>query len=363
MTELRDARLRKALHEAPDAQVRPPQRTREAILQAAHSAVQPGWRSWWRRTGDRRLPWGAALATVALATLITVMWEGREIPDSRREAAPDLPASSRAAAPARDAASQPAEIAADAAPAPAPVAPATGPGTIQPRTSAEPPPAALKPRARASERATPARAAAPKPQQHGTVRQKAEDPAPLHDSPSTDASTPAAEGAARAAAAREDLRARASGQPALPASSLSRSAPAGAQAPAAPAPASPLAQRQAAPSPPQAAVRASPASLPWTQVRIEAGDRSVVVSRVQADDLPALVTSLLASASDEADPTAPSTLRLELAQGDEAIGVLDAVGDRWRWTPLRGARDARMLRADPGISAALREHAERFLPR
>ena len=142
---------------------------------------------------------------------------------------------------------------------------------------------------------------------------------------------------------------------------LSKSAPGGAQAPAALGPA-PL-QRPAAPAAPTAAVRASPASLPWTQVRIETGDRSVVVSRAQAEELPALVTSLLASASDEADPTAPSTLRLELAQGDEAIGVLDAVGERWRWTPFRGAREARMLRAEPGLSAALREHAERFLPR
>lgn len=367
MTELRDARLRKALHEAPDAHVQPPQRTRDAILQAAHSAVLPGWRSWWRKTGDRRLPWGAALATVAVATLITVMWEGREIPAGRREAAPDLPASPPAAPPARDAASQPAESAVDAVPAPAPAAPATDRATIQPRASAVPPPTAPKAPARAlerdRERTLPARAAAPKPQQEATVRQKAEAPAPLHDTPSQDASTPAAEAGARAAAASEDLRARASGLPALTASSLSRSAPAGAQAPAAPAPGPAPAQRQAAPAAPQAAVRASPASLPWTQVRIEAGDRSVVVSRVQADELPALVTTLLASPSDEADLAAPSTLRLELAQGDEAIGVLDAVGDRWRWTPLRGAREARMLRAEPGISAALREHAERFLPR
>jgi hypothetical protein len=363
MTELRDARLRKALHEAPDAQVQPPQRTRDAIRQAAHSAVRPAWHSWWRQAGDRRLPWSAALATVALATLITVMWEGREIPAGSRDARPERTASPPGAAPARDAASQSTEMSGTAAPAPAPSAPASGRATIQPRASAVPPPTATKPRARAPERerTSPARTAAPKPEQGAAARQKAEDPAPSHDTLSPGASAAAAEATARAAAASEDLRARASGLPALTTNSLSSSAPTGAQAPAAPAPAP--AQRQAAPTPPQAAVRASPSSLPWTQVRIEAGHRSVVVSRVQADELPALVTSLLASASDEADPTAPSTLRLELAQGDEAIGVLDAVGDRWRWMPLRGTREARMLRADPAISAALREHAERFLPR
>jgi hypothetical protein len=98
-------------------------------------------------------------------------------------------------------------------------------------------------------------------------------------------------------------------------------------------------------------------------LRIEAGGRSVVVARMQAGELPALVTSLLASPSDDADATAAASLRLELSQGDEAIGVLDMVGDRWRWTPLRGAREARLLRAEPGIAAALREEAQKLVPR
>ena len=84
---------------------------------------------------------------------------------------------------------------------------------------------------------------------------------------------------------------------------------------------------------------------------------------MQAGELPALVTSLLASPSDDADATAAATLRLELAQGDEAIGALEMVGDRWRWSPLRGAREARLLRAEPGIAAALREEAQKLLAR
>jgi hypothetical protein len=360
MTELRDARLRKALHDAPDAQLQPPQRTRDAIRQAAHSAVQPAWRSWWRQAGDRRLPWGAALATVALATLITVLWEGREIPFARRDALPAPAAPDIAAAPPRDGASQPVESAVPAARAPEQAPQAQAPAAIQPRAPvAHPLPVTSAP-ARERERTAPARVAAPKPEQRAPVGEKADDRAP-HGAPPPDARMSAAETSARAAAASEEQRTRPPGPPPLAADSLQRPAPAAAQAQAALAPAP--AQRQAAPAAPQAAARASPASLPWSQVRIETGDRSVVVSRVQAGELPALVTSLLASPSDEADAAAPSSLRLELAQGDEAIGVLDVVGDRWRWTPLRGAREARMLRAEPAISAALREQAERLLPR
>jgi hypothetical protein len=360
MTELRDARLRKALHEAPDAQLQPPQRTRDAIRQAAHAAVQPGWRTWWRQAGDRRLPWGAALATVALATLITVLWEGREIPSARRDALPAPGASDTAAVLPRDGASQPAESAVSRARAPEPAPQTQAPAAIKPPMPVTPPPPATKAPARDRERTAPARVAAPKPEQRAPGREKAEDLAPQGASP-PDARTSAAEASARAAAVPEESRTRASGPPPLAADSLQRPAPAAAQAQSALAPAP--AQRQAAPAAPQAAVRASPASLPWSQIRIEAADRSVVVSRVQAGELPALVTSLLASPSDEADAAAPSSLRLELAQGDEAIGVLDVVGDRWRWTPLRGAREARLLRAEPALSAALREQAERLLPR
>jgi hypothetical protein len=350
MTELRDARLRKALHEAPDAALQPPQRTRDAVRAAAHAAVQPAWRRWWRSAGDHRMPWGAALATVALATLVTVMWESREIPSARREAAPEMAPIPAAPASALEAASVPAALPGTAAPEPhvaaavapsAPPVPPAGPASAAVRSRERPlvpPPSASSPPAReaAIERA-PAGTAVP------------------HDSVTRDAGTSAAEGLSRAASAAEDVRA------AAPPPRVVAAAPAPTPAPAPPAPAS--AQRQGATLAPQAALRVSPASLPWTQLRIEAGGRSVVVARMQAGELPALVTSLLASPSDDADATAGATLRLELAQGDEAIGVLDLVGDRWRWSPLRGAREARLLRAEPGIAAALREEAQKLLAR
>jgi hypothetical protein len=101
----------------------------------------------------------------------------------------------------------------------------------------------------------------------------------------------------------------------------------------------------------------------WSQVRIEANGRSVVVPVAQAGQLPALVTRLLQAESDAGGPAAGASLRLELARGDEALGVLERVGERWRWTPLRDAQQARTLRADPALSAALAEEAESLLRR
>lgn len=136
-----------------------------------------------------------------------------------------------------------------------------------------------------------------------------------------------------------------------------------AQAPAAVAPAPSTQQRAAAPQAPAAALRAAPGVLPWSQVRIESAGRSVVVARPQAGELPALVTSLLANTSDDADATAPASLRLELAQGDEMLGVLELVGERWRWRPLQPPGASRWLRADPALANAVREEAQRQLRR
>lgn len=352
MTELRDARLGKALHEAPDAALQPPQRTRDAIRAAAHAAVQPGWRRWWRSAGDHRRPWGAALATVALATLVTVMWGDREIPGARREAAPETSPIPAAPAPARKAASVPAALPGTALSEPH--VPAAGAPSAPPVPPARPGTAAVRSRERPL---APPPAASTPPAREAAIERAPAVKAVPHDPVTRDAGTSAAEGLSRAASASVAEEARATASPPR----VVAAAPAATPAPAPPAPAA--AQRQGATLTPQAALRASPASLPWTQLRIEAGGRSVVVARMQAGELPALVTSLLASPSDDADATAAASLRLELAQGDEAIGVLDMVGDHWRWTPLRGAREARLLRADAGIAAALREEAQKLLPR
>lgn len=340
MTQLRDARLRKALDAAPDAQLQPHERTREAILAAAHGAVQPAWRRWWTRAGANPMPWTAALATVVLATLVTVTWQGQDVPGARVET-PTTIAPAPGPVPAPEPAPAPGlEPAPSVAPAEAP-APASAPAPVAQAPRAEPPPAAAT---RPAPMAVPQR--------------------------------PAADALAKAAPAREESRAReaapaagasadatlAPAAPLAPAPSPVPAAPPAPAAAAAPAPPAPLpapaAQRQAAP-----AFRAALPALPWTQVRIEADGQSVVVARPQAGQLPALVTSLLASTSDDAVPGPGSGLRLELAQGDDALGVLEEVGDSWRWTPMRDAGPPRLLRADPAVSVSLRSEARRLLRR
>ena len=111
MTELRDARLKKALEAAPDADVRPAPSVAHAIRTAARNALPtpvpkeaPGswWLRLWQSTGQPRSAWGAAFATVLVAVLVTVMWVREPIPDARPIAPTAAPAASPAA-PAADA--------------------------------------------------------------------------------------------------------------------------------------------------------------------------------------------------------------------------------------------------------------------
>jgi hypothetical protein len=330
MTELRDVRLRKALEEAPDAGVQPRARTRDAIRGAAHDAVTPTWRRWWRRGGKAGTPWAAAFATVAIATLVVVMWEGQEVPGARPE--DTVAQGPAAAAPVRPEAG----VAPAAAPVPAPLpAPAAAP---QPQALPAP---ATQPRPRVQERVRAGRvepAPAPSP---------APSPAPAPAPALADAAAPLAEAPAATQAARDEARSAPAAAPSAP------PPPAAAAAP----------QRQTAPAAPAPYLRAAAPIMDWTQVRIEASGRSVVVPLAQAGRLPALVTRLLQAEAESGRPAAGASLRLELARGDEALGVLEKVGERWRWTPLRDAQQARTLRADPALSEAVREEAEALLRR
>jgi hypothetical protein len=330
MTELRDVRLRKALEEAPDAGARPHARTRDAIRGAAHDAVTPAWRRWWRRGGQGGTPWAAAFATIALATLVVVMWEGQEVPGARPEA-------TVAQAPAPAAPMRPeAGVAPAAAPVPAPLpAPAAAP---QPQALPAP---ATQPRPRVQGRVEPA------PASLSAAAPAAPAPPPAPAPAPADAAAPLAEAPAATQAARDEARSAPAAAPSAPPPSVAAAAP----------------QRQAAPAAPGAFLRAAPPAVEWTQVRIEANGRSVVVPLAQAGRLPALVTRLLQAEAEPGGPAAGTSLRLELARGDEALGVLEKVGERWRWTPLRDAQQARTLRADPALSEAVREEAEALLRR
>ena len=116
MTELRDARLQKALDAAPDADARPPPGIAGSIRAAARSTLTPArplvasapwWQRLWAGTGKPGAPWGAAFATVLLGVLVTALWIDKPVPDAQPMASAPLPAASPAATPA---------------PAPAPVA-------------------------------------------------------------------------------------------------------------------------------------------------------------------------------------------------------------------------------------------------
>lgn len=111
-----DEHLRQALRHAPDADVSAPAYLRAQIVAAAHrSTAQPAAAKPASRWGARMVPrWGAsgALATVALAGFIGLMWRG-ETPAPMA----DKPAPVVAQAPARARASAPALA---LAPAPAP---------------------------------------------------------------------------------------------------------------------------------------------------------------------------------------------------------------------------------------------------
>ena len=119
----------------------------------------------------------------------------------------------------------------------------------------------------------------------------------------------------------------------------------------------------AAPAPaiaPGTAARfAAASSPPWSQVRISAGGRSVLVPRSQAEGLPALVSRLLVAPRAPAAPAAAS-LRLDL----EAQGVLEwSEEGGWRLLPPGDPQRAQRLGVDDATSAALRAEAERLLGR
>ena len=135
----RDAHLLAALRHAPDRDVQPPADVSAAILVRAQAAVQPArtrspnGRAGWRAAIDQVLRPGpmAAFGTVALATLIGVMWSGQSPPD----ATPSLRAEAGAAAPAAAPASAdtvPAAQAPSAQREAAPTAAQTSPPVVRP---------------------------------------------------------------------------------------------------------------------------------------------------------------------------------------------------------------------------------------
>lgn len=357
MTQLRDARLQRALQAAPDADAVPADTTRRAVRDAALRAIQPAARAtaapWWRRwfgDSEQRMRWNAALATVLIAGFVTVLWQGEEVPDARPEASrgdaaiPAAPATEPAPAADPPPATAVAPSVARVSPAAAATAPAARPAPASKppamsRDFAKPPDAALQKRAAEDLAAGRAR---------GTP-----EPAPVPE-----------DSAAAQAAARMESREPA--QASAPQSQVAQLAP----TPPSAAPATRASVRAMAPSPAAApaaapmAREASPQLQPaaadwrqWSELRISSAGRSVVVPRE------ARMAQLAGQV--QAQATAPSSgepaqWRMEfLAQGS-TVALLELAAGEARWAvrgqALRSSSDAALLRA-------LQDEAQRLLPR
>ena len=173
---LRDARLTKALQHMPDAHMQASSQARLAVLRAAHKAVgkaktyAPSTASdasgsrWWHKILGRpqnRMPWNAAFATVLVASFVTVLWQGKEVPDAK----PDSEKISEAAAIAPAPAPAPAPPAPSSSQAPAPF-PASAPSGLSPSES---PPAPAAPAARQLPAAPSTKDAAKAPSKESTA--------------------------------------------------------------------------------------------------------------------------------------------------------------------------------------------------
>jgi hypothetical protein len=371
MTELRDARLKEALAHAPDAHMTPDARTRTAIRAMAGRAVAPSaprpvgsvaaawWRRLWHASGNSRGPWGAALATVVLVTLVTVLWRDEEIPGARTADAPmaTAPAARSTQAPSVALPSTGAPAAAPtSAPAPAP-APAPKPAPAE--KAAQPEPArALRPEESAAQTSA--------KKVEGEVRDKAAyvpAPAPVQQAPAQES-----QGAVVAdaqPARREDERRRTAERsrsdnavaPAAPPVGSSAAAPAplatpvvpvapGAAAPVPPPVALAVPARPVAPA--AAGAAAARASVPapdlsafdvWTQARVSLDGRVSVITPGGHGVLVAQLRAVASQARAAGAMAGPLVARIELLRGDEVLGTLVVGEASVQWTVRRGGMD------------------------
>lgn len=170
MTQLRDARLEKALAAAADGPARAPDAVRMAVREAAARATasaRPSRRSWWRvgmgSADGSRMPWNAALATVLLGVLVTLVWQDREVPGARPEAGRvDAPIPAAPPQPPSEAKEAPAE-AAQPASVPAPASQRTAPPPPEPPAPPAPPAPVLQASPRQKDSALASNEAAPAP--------------------------------------------------------------------------------------------------------------------------------------------------------------------------------------------------------
>ena len=317
---LRDARLARALEHAPDTlqPAQPAAAMRDAILRAAHAAVETpqthpvappgrGWRAgvagvWGHLMGTGRMPWNAALATVLLASFITLLWRDEPVPSAQTD--PPIAASPPRADQQKEATAESARstdsagLAADSA-------------------------AKQKTQEPSANRANRDVAPAAKPER--TRRSQEGSAPPVMEMPPV-ATAPAAPA------------------PASPAAEMAQAAPpAQASAPSI-APERTMPQEKSLAARRSAAVAAA-GGVPedWTELR---GADGVAVARGGTGELPRLLESLRAEAAApdaradglaraEGEAAAP-VVRVDLLRAGQLLGSLELAGRRWRFIPPPG---------------------------
>lgn len=355
MTEMRDARLARALQAADEDAGGPSAATRDTILRAARETaagpVVPSapWRRWWQLP-ENRLTLNAAFASLVIAGFITLLWHDEEVPGARptQSGAPPAPA----AAPATPAA------ASAAAPAPAglpgntteaatrPAAPAAG--MAAPRQSpladrTEPPPPLRAP-PELAKKAEAARKDEEARRDEGARKEQA-------PARAAERERALAAGAEKAAPESNAPVPSAMPAPAAPATAI---APAPAPAPRALAPAPATAQSIA----PQAAPAPRAAWEDWSEARIELQGRAATVERARGFRLSELLYGVINAPADAAAGDEPMAVRITLSRLGLTVGTLEFGARHARWTPVGGAPRLLLPRAD--ALRALEQEAQRL---
>ena len=391
MTDLRDARLKKALEHAPDEAGPPPAVVREAIR--AHAAMQARpplpkpapagpklsfWR-WLLRGGGGKpalaMPWNAALATVLVAGIVTLVvhFEETQGPPELRTSAPaekppsspplaDKPASEdgrRADAVVRQAAQPlkeaPAAVVPEAA-APKPAAPRQPVAQQAPQPfpeSAKKSMAGAPPAVDATGDAQVA-PAQPKPLAAPAAREIA--PAPVAIPPPPAAPAPAVRGEATLAPAKMRSAPPAAahvGSGAFTAGELQRSA----------GPSDAAAQdRRALVAPALGGVRPIYPLAEWQAVRVLQGGKAWLFPRGQALDLADLLTRLAAHQTEAAAPSSEPDYQLELLGNGGILATLSLTGNSLRGSSaLAGVKHMPLEASDPQQDMRLRALLDRLV--
>jgi hypothetical protein len=329
MSGLRDARLQKALACAPDDS-RPCASTRAAILERARLALrrEPWWKEIWRSSGERAMPWNAAFATLAIATLVTVLWHAQEVPSPRVDPGSPSPVGSPSGVAADGATSR-------ASPASTPVPQAAQPAPQAPAEAAIPKPAQPADKVIAQSRPTgaaPARVETPATAAASVAPVPRVAPAPPPTAPDAPSAMATAPQLAREAEGVEAMERRRSASAGFAAAESARRE---------------AANTQGTPAPPRAA-------LAKTSQDVVAVPVSVIVAgkrhRLPADaPLAVLAERILTLARTDESVDVPVEARIELRRRSGAVDILEVAGFQVRATTVAGSwtvrPDAATLRA------------------